>query len=119
MSEECKYVLTRKGCKALMYRGCVFCKVREGDNGRVFWRCTKAADRNCKVRITTVNEKIESCRNEHNHLSEEEENEVKKQIIIMSCCHLSIIVLSLGCDGRLGDGLKNIDKSVSVVSSRV
>jgi len=77
MSEECKYVLTRKGYRALMYKGCVFCKVREGDNGRVFWRCTKAADRNCKVRITTINEKIESCRNEHNHLSEEEENEVK------------------------------------------
>lgn len=79
MTESCRFVLTRKGGQALMYKGYAFCKVREGENGRVFWRCTKAVDRGCKVRITTLSERVESCRNEHNHLTEEEENEVMNE----------------------------------------
>lgn len=56
-----------------MHEGYAFYKVRNGENGRTFWRCVKST---CKARISTVDNHIDSLRNEHNHLTEEEENEV-------------------------------------------
>lgn len=72
--ERCKYVSTRKGGNALMHNGYAYYKVRNGENGRVFWKCVKL---DCKARISTVNDYIASCRHEHNHLTEEEENKVE------------------------------------------
>ena len=79
-AERCKYVSTRKGGNALMHNGYAYYKVRNGENGRVFWKCVKL---DCKARISTVNDYIASCRHEHNHLTEEEENKVENKNIII------------------------------------
>lgn len=59
-----------------MHNGYAYYKVRNGENGRVFWKCVKL---DCKARISTVNDYIASCRHEHNHLTEEEENKVERK----------------------------------------
>ena len=56
-----------------MHDGYAFYKVRNGENGRAFWRCVKST---CRARISTVDNTIDSIRNEHNHITEDEENKV-------------------------------------------
>ncbi len=67
---ELKFVLTQKGGHALMYDGYVYYKIRDGGNGRIFWRCTHHS-RGCEARLTTIsNKRVESHRNEHDHFPE-------------------------------------------------
>ena len=66
MDEELKFVLTQKGGQALMHGRFIYYKIRDGVNGRVFWRCTRHS-KGCEARLTTLGQSVECQRNEHNH----------------------------------------------------
>ena len=76
--ETCKYAYTRRGGLALLWNGYFHYKVRGEHTGRVFWRCVKSS---CKVRLSTVNDKIVGCRGEHDHPTEREESDVCGSIL--------------------------------------
>ena len=69
-SHELRYVLTQKGGQALLYSGYCFYKVRDGENRKTFWRCSKYRTESCEVRVTTQDERVVSIRGEHKHPSE-------------------------------------------------
>lgn len=72
-AKTCKLAYTRKGSLALLVDGFAFSKVRDGKKGRVFWRCVKTK---CKARLSTVDNGIVFYRNEHDHPTEAEEQQV-------------------------------------------
>ena len=67
LAEPGKFVLTQKGGQALMHAGYVYLKIREGDNGKAFWRCSKHRIETCEARVTSIGNSIESIRGTHNH----------------------------------------------------
>ena len=67
---ELRYVLTQKGGHALLYSGYCFYKVRDGENRKTFWRCSKYRTESCEVRVTTQDDRVVSIRGEHKHPSE-------------------------------------------------
>lgn len=81
---EFKLVLTQKGGQALMYNGYMYYKIRDGEKGRVWWRCVKfhSSSWACEARLTTLGHKVESTRKEHNHLPEHLESEVSDDGIV-------------------------------------
>lgn len=66
-STDVRYVLTQKGGQALLYCGYCFYKVRDGENRKTFWRCSKYRTESCEVRVTTQEDRVVSIRGEHNH----------------------------------------------------
>ena len=70
VSTEVRYVLTQKGGQALLYCGYCFYKVRDGENRKTFWRCSKYRTESCEVRVTTQEDRVVSIRGEHNHTPE-------------------------------------------------
>lgn len=78
-----KLVYTRKGSLALMVDGYAFSKVRNGEKGRVFWRCVKSS---CKARLSTIDSEIKSYKKEHNHPTEAEEQQVCVCVCALCWC---------------------------------
>ena len=62
---EGKFVFTQKGGLALMHAGYAYLKIRTGESGRMFWRCTK--HRTCEARLTSIGHNVQSIRGTHNH----------------------------------------------------
>ena len=68
---EVRYVLTQKGGQALLYGGHCFHRVRDGENRKTFWRCSKSrTTESCEVGVTTLENHVVGVRGQHNHPAE-------------------------------------------------
>lgn len=76
-STDVRYVLTQKGGQALLYLGHCFYKVRDGENRKTFWRCSKYRTESCEVRVTTHEDQVVSIRGQHNHPAESNPDRIR------------------------------------------
>ncbi|CAI8030296.1 hypothetical protein GBAR_LOCUS17176 [Geodia barretti] len=74
---EVRYVLTQKGGQALLYGGHCFYKVRDGENRKTFWRCSKYRTESCEVRVTTLEDQVVGIRGQHKHPAENNSDRIR------------------------------------------
>ena len=74
---EVRYVLTQKGGQALLYGGHCFYKVRDGENRKTFWRCSKYRTESCEVRVTTLEDQVVGVRGQHRHPAENNSDRIR------------------------------------------
>ena len=72
-----QYVLTQKGGQALLYGGHCFYKVRDGENRKTFWRCSKYRTESCEVRVTTLEDQVVGIRGQHKHPAENNSDRIR------------------------------------------
>ena len=70
------FTTTKRGARALIYRGHRYVINRRGQDGRIFWRCGRS--RSCSGSITTMDDNILSQRDVHNHEPDEDEIAIEK-----------------------------------------
>ena len=83
---EVRYVLTQKGGQALLYGGHCFYKVRDGENRKTFWRCSKYRTESCEVRVTTLENQVVGVRGQHKHPAENNSDRIRVSSEAQSVC---------------------------------
>lgn len=83
---EVRYVLTQKGGQALLYGGHCFYKVRDGENRKTFWRCSKYRTESCEVRVTTLDNQVVGVRGQHKHPAENNSDRIRVSSEAQSVC---------------------------------
>ena len=75
---DCEFIETQKGGRALLSGGYRYLRIRKGNEGREFWRCCL---RTCVAKATTVEDKLEAVRGEHNHAPNSAKNKAEKVVL--------------------------------------
>ena len=79
---------TKRGARTLVYRGHRYVVNRRGHDGRIFWRCGKS--RSCSGSITTLDDRIVSQREDHNHAPDEGEIKFANCVIYILYMEISV-----------------------------